>query len=31
MQDLAQVLREVTAELRAVREALDGRERGELP
>jgi len=31
MQDLAQTLREVTAELRAVREALDGRERGELP
>jgi putative membrane protein len=31
MQDLAHTLREVAAELRAVREALDGRERGELP
>jgi putative membrane protein len=30
-QDLAHTLREVAAELRAVREALDGRERGELP
>jgi putative membrane protein len=31
MQDLALTLREVAAELRAVREALAGRERGELP
>jgi len=31
MQDLAHSLREVAAELRAVREALDSRERGELP
>jgi len=31
MQDLALTLREVAAELRAVREALDSRERGELP
>jgi len=31
MQDVAHSLREVAAELRAVREALDGRERGELP
>jgi putative membrane protein len=31
MQDLAHTLREVAAELRAVREALDSRERGELP
>jgi len=31
MQDLAHTLREVAAELRGVREALDGRERGELP
>ena len=31
MQDVAQSLREVAAEMRAVREILDGRERGELP
>jgi len=31
MQDLAHTLREVAAELRAVRQALDSRERGELP
>jgi len=31
MQDLAHTLREVAAELRTVREALDSRERGELP
>ena len=31
MQDVAHILREVAAELRAVREALDSRERGELP
>ena len=31
MQDLAHSLREVAAELRGVREALDSRERGELP
>ena len=31
MQDLAHTLREVAAELRGVREALDSRERGELP
>jgi putative membrane protein len=31
MQDLAHTLREVAAELRSVREALAGRERGELP
>jgi uncharacterized membrane protein YdbT with pleckstrin-like domain len=31
MQDVAHSLREVAAELRAVREVLDGRERGELP
>lgn len=29
--ELAETLREVTAELRAVRQAIDGRERGELP
>ena len=31
LQDVAHTLREVAAELRNVREALDGRERGELP
>ena len=31
MNELAGTLRQVTAELRAVREALDGRERGDLP
>lgn len=31
MQELAQTLREVATELRGVRQALDGRERGELP
>jgi len=31
MQDLALTLREVSAELRGVREAIDSRERGELP
>jgi putative membrane protein len=31
MQELSHTLREVAAELRAVREALDSRERGELP
>jgi hypothetical protein len=31
MQDLALTLREVAAELRGLREALDSRERGELP
>jgi uncharacterized membrane protein YdbT with pleckstrin-like domain len=31
MQELAHTLREVAVELRAVREALDGRERGQLP
>jgi putative membrane protein len=31
MQELAHTLREVAAELRGVRQALDGRERGELP
>lgn len=31
MEDLASTLREVAAELRAVRAVLDGRERGELP
>ena len=31
MREVANSLREVAAELRAVREALDGRERGELP
>jgi putative membrane protein len=31
MQQLAQTLREVATELRGVRQALDGRERGELP
>lgn len=31
LSELAETLREVAVELRAVREALDGRERGELP
>jgi hypothetical protein len=31
MQELALTLREVAAELRSVREAIAGRERGELP
>ena len=31
IQELAQTLREVASELRGVRQALDGRERGELP
>ena len=31
MQELAQTLREVATELRGVRQALDGRERGDLP